>query len=886
MKNLSQELLTQAENLILAYVAEKYPGIETRVGTPFRELIIAPAAIGYAFINKHLEDFKRSFSLASIPGSEDILLDWIPRQREGKANGILEIELSAEIESTLPQGSQFITKDGLVFVTTTLYHIRGPFAGGPGMLSITAPEHNILQWHIIDASARRIFLYLPVEAIEKGGIYNIPKDTEIVRHPLRAVIRIKAHTNFLGGTEEDLEVRPPQLYTRDGIEINEDIIEKLLTNWFVKRKQGNKATGTLRIRVSRDRIYTVPANTVFTTKDGLNFATTKTFVISSAHQVNLEEGTINLVGDVATLTKTFAQGILEIGVLRAGTFTIPIETNFVDASGRRFKTTRAYTVSNAFPTNLEDGKIGMARKGWAPSLNEPTFFFLLPVTAEKEGDDYILPRGTVLQLLPGTAPAWPATMLVPDPPPWAPNIPKIRGAILARSIEHLPFSPAIKNWWRGIIGTTFDAIMAHPPFPICAHLPLILGQVRYFLIYIVHQHYWTQEQFDKFLAIVAQIFAEECTPTVVEISSFQIITHSIFKRPSPEFREWFFLLPIEAEQVGKIYCIAQDTVFTFSLFDDIINAVAYRPFDGGEDKEDVLALLNRAKTSITMRSLVSRRSIKAAILEKFPTTQQVNVIGFGDREMSRDKNMIYGFGGGGKVDVYVRTNSLPNSQDVSLTWEGNQIIIPPTLNPLYRIERIVRDRGGVPFPSFTALYGLAPTKFHELRESPIHGRFTTYERTRVALPISSLTPRDVILQIINTPLIQEIQKFFLEDPQHVVCADILIKAVIPCFVRGTIRFQGKIDMPKTKEEMLDLVNSWPIGTPLSASSILGVLYKAGATKVLMPISIRGLLCLPDGREISLIMSDDMKIPTDYAMNLSQNTSAYFLFPEILKLEQI
>lgn len=68
----------------------------------------------------------------------------------------------------------------------------------------------------------------------------------------------------------------------------------------------------------------------------------------------------------------------------------------------------------------------------------------------------------------------------------------------------------------------------------------------------------------------------------------------------------------------------------------IVQVTNNNPITAGTDRETNTRLYSRAKSSITVRDLVTKRAITAVLLDTFTSIRELQVFGFGDPEMERD----------------------------------------------------------------------------------------------------------------------------------------------------------------------------------------------------------------------------------------------------------
>jgi len=102
-----------------------------------------------------------------------------------------------------------------------------------------------------------------------------------------------------------------------------------------------------------------------------------------------------------------------------------------------------------------------------------------------------------------------------------------------------------------------------------------------------------------------------------------------------------------AEAAGEEYNIPAGAITGISGLDSAVRVTNLFSFANGSKEETGPELLQRTRSSLTERSLNTRRGIRARIFNDFPSVRNLEVVGFGDPEMQRDK--ITGSGGGDVV---------------------------------------------------------------------------------------------------------------------------------------------------------------------------------------------------------------------------------------------
>jgi hypothetical protein len=93
---------------------------------------------------------------------------------------------------------------------------------------------------------------------------------------------------------------------------------------------------------------------------------------------------------------------------------------------------------------------------------------------------------------------------------------------------------------------------------------------------------------------------------------------------------------VVAETQGQSYNIPAGSLTSVTSLTGYTKFTNLFAFSGGTARETNVELLSRVRTSLTERSLNTRRGIVTRIQTQFPTIRSVEVVGYGDPEMQRD----------------------------------------------------------------------------------------------------------------------------------------------------------------------------------------------------------------------------------------------------------
>ena len=360
---------------------------------------------------------------------------------------------------------------------------------------------------------------------------------------------------------------------------------------------------------------------------------------------------------------------------------------------------------------------------------------------------------------------------------------------------------------------------------------------------------------------------------------------------------FFFLVPVVAEDVGDQYSISQDTQLeNTSLGSDIVLTTSFTDFSEGAPAETTPEMIVRARNAITVRDLVTDRGIKTQLSDQFPVIEDIAVIGYGDFEMKRDQFGGFGLGAGGKVNIYARTSREPQSVVLTKTIDPSTLSVDLSLVgieiPFYRVSSVVlADNPGVSL-SFAITRSKVGSPNNELLDTQSFARFTIYERANLAFADPSLAGKDILLTLVRPAEIDDIQRYVLDDDNRVVAADLLVYGIIPCFVSLSFdfvrdEFATSIDLVAVKNSLTSYINSLPPGKALSISKLIDLIHDFDVIRVKIPsISLSGELEKPDGTVEILTTDDALAVPDYFFQQLSQSNTAYFITEGDISIQEI
>lgn len=350
------------------------------------------------------------------------------------------------------------------------------------------------------------------------------------------------------------------------------------------------------------------------------------------------------------------------------------------------------------------------------------------------------------------------------------------------------------------------------------------------------------------------------------------------------------------------------TVFTVDTsLASFISALAANTFTGGADTETNAQLVQRMQDGVSVPNFGSRLTAKTAITNVFPSVTDVSVIGAGDNEMLRDTHNTLGFGGGGKVDVYVRNS--PTTAIKTLTKSATLISTSPGFGiwrfnfarddvpGFYEVVRVYRTGAAnleitsdVRSENTGLVTGLDTTPTMTGSES-VYTRYQTADidfKDTTAENIAVSTTENFQVEVRYMPQLDSINDYVLSRDQRHAGGDYLVKAAVPCLVSLALSItkgpgDATPDTAAIKLAIANAVNSLDfvhgrLTTTLITSVVQGLL--TGRSRVDFPPDLRGRIMMPTGISTWLFARNEnnfeLIVPNRPADMTTSRTVAFFL----------
>jgi hypothetical protein len=380
-----------------------------------------------------------------------------------------------------------------------------------------------------------------------------------------------------------------------------------------------------------------------------------------------------------------------------------------------------------------------------------------------------------------------------------------------------------------------------------------------------------------------------------------------------------FTISVTAVEPGQAGQARKDDKFTpLTLPLGFVSAHATDDFTGASDPTTNAELLAALEGGLAARAFSNRVTTAAMIAAapamshaladpEFANIEALSFVGAGDPEMLRDQHWIFPTSGGGKVDVYLR--SQPRYSEIALrktatlisrNAEGGvwQFSIGKDEAPgFYEPSRIVvaGDEGASGYAVEELIRGLDDTADDTPDlESALEASFSRYQATTVRFLDTDTTVtaaevgsrvQDYDVTVRVMPLVAELQAYLSDRSVTDPAGDILVKAAIPCFLTLSFVLQRRrtdaaVDMDRLASDLASYVNDTKFPGKLYASDLLRIISAALPANVSAGVvEMFGRILKPDGSNLYIRSTEVLTIPTDYSNFLSGRTVAFFLDPQ-------
>lgn len=356
---------------------------------------------------------------------------------------------------------------------------------------------------------------------------------------------------------------------------------------------------------------------------------------------------------------------------------------------------------------------------------------------------------------------------------------------------------------------------------------------------------------------------------------------------------YYFVIPLEAENAGSEYQINDQMILAPSGFTipNFVEAEAYGNFTTGLAQETDKELIARLHTGLSNKTLLTTASLSAYLRDTYPEFQALSIVSPNSPEMTRAKQNVFGLTTLGVADVYLRTSkgletlglektatydAATSRWYVDLTYDD-----APGFYKVISVLPIGLNSYGTLEYTQEINYSLAGFESANKIADTTEARFTRYQTARIYFTIDG-TPSftgNVLITVSLQPYIGEIQDTINSTDQHIVCADYLVKAVIPCFTTVSISLKkkkGVTDLPidDIKKDIYNYINSRTFGENVEVSELINICHNYEIKSVVLPIKLTGQIYTPRSTVINISSENALEIPDLPNSGVTKRTSLF------------
>jgi hypothetical protein len=398
------------------------------------------------------------------------------------------------------------------------------------------------------------------------------------------------------------------------------------------------------------------------------------------------------------------------------------------------------------------------------------------------------------------------------------------------------------------------------------------------------------------------------------VSAAQVVTETDRLLTALGDGSYAFTIEVTATEVGTAAQLKRNVkLVPAATIPRFVTAYVQSDFSGGLDVEDNEAMLSRLQNGIAAQDLSNRGTIDALVRqhEDFEGVLALSTIGYGDTEQRR-YHSIFPVAFGGRLDVYARTQALPQALAVTKTatlvstleaggiWQFS--LTREDAPGFYEVGKITLasaaedDEAGYEVQSDVRGYDLtesAAIAFTPDLESAEEAAFSRFSSAVIQFldtdtPVGALTvgssTQDYTVVVRVMPQIAALQELLGGRSVRHAAADLLVKAAVPCFLSlsFTIHKKSTEESPDTDALATDLaaeVNQLGFRGRLAASQLSAVIHRhLVGTQTASAIDMFGRIRYPNGTIRYLRSGELLEIPDAAEQMVSPRTVAFILDP--------
>ena len=371
---------------------------------------------------------------------------------------------------------------------------------------------------------------------------------------------------------------------------------------------------------------------------------------------------------------------------------------------------------------------------------------------------------------------------------------------------------------------------------------------------------------------------------------------------------YVFTVPVVAAAVGEQYRMKRNARFTaVPAIAGATDLQAAADFEGGLAAETNAELVARTQQGIAPQVFSGRAQVAAMFQEEVTALVDISQVGLGDPEMLRDRDNIFQSSHGGKADLYVQTQDVPDEIKVvkECTYVGSQewqftlfrddapgfYLVTPVV-----VKDTVNFSGSLEIVSEQRAYDLTlETDWVQAITDVQQAAYTRYQTAIVKFKDPTTPTTTVVgakveydVYVLRMPDIKTLNDLTVDRSKRPEAGDYLVKAAIPALTAVSLQIHQRAgtadpDVDAVKQAVASRVNSLgfsigrlPIALIIDAAQ--GAL-ELGGTAVITPVDMYAFIYPPDTVPNGRIMVrnvNELVIPNLPARGVSQRTTVFYL----------
>lgn len=270
--------------------------------------------------------------------------------------------------------------------------------------------------------------------------------------------------------------------------------------------------------------------------------------------------------------------------------------------------------------------------------------------------------------------------------------------------------------------------------------------------------------------------------------------------------EYWFNLPVTADDATAPSSVPAGTWVSWSPFNAYVTRIEnLSDFANGTGVETNAEFIGRAHNALTVRNLISNRSIDTVLRDEFSTVTRTLSVGAGDPEQQRDRVVVDSWGIDvhvlGHIDTYLWLPLVEDQVYSEVAPVSQELDIASVGLPIYRLKRAYYDDG---FGNEIDL-----TYTNELTAAA--GEYRLAYDTAPSVTFSAqATPKvlvgaDVVGQTIfvvydTVSGLSDVDTFVTDRNNRVLCSNHLVKTAVPVYVDANILYTVRDDATEVLDE--------------------------------------------------------------------------------------